>query len=501
MLLGPLDFGAQLVGTVSAERTILLPLNVSLADLPQDAVVYGGGDTALDLALSAAKSTVPVTISSIRSDFGAQNIAFSIDAIAFSGGSSSQFQSTVLTAQDVGPASVQIRFAPTAAGFQIEVAVPQLSGARIDGASPVTAVLNLISPSLVNLLSATLLRQTVTGTGLPPILIAPNPLDFGYQSIGTVSPPLGFRITNKTAGDVRIEQIYDSADVHTQEFEPISDGCSGRTLAPDGECEVIFQFEPTEVGSWRWDLRVLGNFADTQASAVALTGTSDLPELVAEPASFDFGSRPITTAGNESMLFLSAHRDLFVAALRFDGAGAGSFAIVDETCVGQTLGGLTEGAVAIDFAPQHIGHIAATLLIIGSDQRTHLIIPVRGIGTPTADLKVCVGTSVAATDCTYTVTVTNDGPSNAVATNLWLQLPPGARFVSSDHSVSSPRENTQGILSWKLGILGRGDSVSVVAVASLFPGGPVTPAKAWASSATFDADPVTSSIDLLQKSS
>ena len=338
---GPLDFGTQLVGTMSATRTILLPLNVSLADLPQDTVIYGGGDAAIDLALSAVKSSMPVTVGSIRSDFGAQNVAFVVEGVTFSGASNSQFQSGTVTTQDLGHTSVEIQFAPTELGFQIELAVPRLSGVRIDGSSQVTYVLNVISPLIVNFLADGILRETVTGTGLPPILVEPNPLDFGSQSYGSSSPPLAFTITNKMTDDVLIADIpgldpysglHDSiADADAPAFELVSDGCTGKTLAPDGECEVVLRFRPNGEGYVaRRHFNVVGNFADTPAAHSLLTGTAEFHALLAEPTSFDFGSRPITTAGNESMVFLTPQRTVSISALRFDGTDAESFAIVDE---------------------------------------------------------------------------------------------------------------------------------------------------------------------------
>ncbi|KWS04093.1 internalin, putative [Lysobacter capsici AZ78] len=146
--------------------------------------------------------------------------------------------------------------------------------------------------------------------------------------------------------------------------------------------------------------------------------------------------------------------------------------------------------------------VVATVLATGSYANTATATSTTGDPTPgnntatntptpvaSADLAVTKTASSAApivgTNVTFTVTVSNNGPSSADAVNVTDQLPAGYTFVSANPSVGTYNAGT-GV--WAVGTLASGANATLDIVATVLPNGPYANT-ATATSTTSDPTP------------
>jgi Cep192 domain 4 len=112
------------------------------------------------------------------------------------------------------------------------------------------------------------------GVGLngPALSVSPRQAIFGNVLLGSSTSQL-FTLTNVGDAPLQLQELF-VASGSPQVF-PMSDGCSGRQLAPDATCQVTVGFIPIAVGVKDASLFVISNLGPV--SIIGLSGTGVAP--------------------------------------------------------------------------------------------------------------------------------------------------------------------------------------------------------------------------------
>ncbi len=260
------------------------------AGSPQTVGLTGTGTAAPAASLSAtglsfgneAVGTQSGTQTVIVTNTGGANLIFNAGAVAVSGANASEFPivSDGCSGQTVlpkGTCAVGVAFKPSVAG----------SGA---------AFLNFAdnapnSPQAVSL--------SGTGTQAAASLSATG-LSFGNEAVGTQSGTQTVIVTN--TGNANLIFTLGAVTVsgaNASEFPIVSDGCSGKTVLPEGTCAVGVAFKPSVAGSAAAFLNFADN-APNSPQAVTLSGvgvgTPTVTTLAVAAASPDVEGSNVTVA-------------------------------------------------------------------------------------------------------------------------------------------------------------------------------------------------------------
>jgi hypothetical protein len=116
---------------------------------------------------------------------------------------------------------------------------------------------------------------SLSGVGLngPALSVSPKQAIFGNVLLGSSTSQL-FTLTNVGDAPLQLQEVF-VASGSPQVF-PMSDGCSGRQLAPGAACQVTVGFIPIAVGVKDASLFVISN--QGPVSIIGLSGTGVAPD-------------------------------------------------------------------------------------------------------------------------------------------------------------------------------------------------------------------------------
>ena len=129
---------------------------------------------------------------------------------------------------------------------------------------------------------------TFQGNGINPFLITPTSLDFGNVPANGHSATQSVAITNVGT----VNESADTTGLDVGAFGPTSDTDCVGTLAPGATCHIVFQFNPTTLGT---QSAIATGVVDSQQYAIHLTGDSykanlkPTTALAITPTALDFG--------------------------------------------------------------------------------------------------------------------------------------------------------------------------------------------------------------------
>jgi CSLREA domain-containing protein len=200
---------------------------------------------------------------------------------------------------------------------------------------------------------------------LPAFSSSPTSVDFGSQPVGAgAGTAEAISIVNSGSAPLEIDTV-ELAGADPGEFAIESDGCSGETLTPDGECTVEVAFAPTATGERSASLVLAGN---VPSYSVSLKGTGTEPVFSVAPGSFDFGSELVgsTSLPHNFTVTNAGTTPLFIGQVALAGADAGEFAIGTEDCSGSSLDPGEECSVDVTFKPTSTDDFSARLELSGN---------------------------------------------------------------------------------------------------------------------------------------
>ena len=119
----------------------------------------------------------------------------------------------------------------------------------------------------------------------PAVTFTPASLTFGSQAVGTTSAPQSVTLTNSGTANLFINGV--SISQTGLDFNEVSDGCSGLTLAPGTSCSMSVVFNPSATGTRTATLNFTDNAANSpQTVPLTGTGTGTNPPLTIDTQFF-----------------------------------------------------------------------------------------------------------------------------------------------------------------------------------------------------------------------
>lgn len=108
----------------------------------------------------------------------------------------------------------------------------------------------------------------------PAVSLAPSPVTYGPQAVGTTSAAQTVRLTNTGTASLFINSVS-ILGAHQLDFNRTDDQCVGSSVAAGASCTITIVFTPTATGTRTATLTVVdGNFSSTQTVNLTGTGTS-----------------------------------------------------------------------------------------------------------------------------------------------------------------------------------------------------------------------------------
>lgn len=206
-------------------------------------------------------------------------------------------------------------------------------------------------------------------------------------------------------------------------------------------------------------------------------GRFSVPGFAATPGSLTFPSEPLGTTGGPLTVTVANSGPggpLSIDGVTLAGASPGDFAIAADTCSGRRLAVDETCTVAVSFTPTAVGSRSAALVFADDALDGPQSIPLGGTGAPSADVGLSLGASPnpvkVGRNLTYTITVSNFGPSTATGIVLTDVLPATVQFRSgsvTQGSCNTPAVGASGTVNCTLGNLAVGATAKVTLVTSV----------------------------------
>jgi hypothetical protein len=260
---------------------------------------------------------------------------------------------------------------------------------------------------------------TGTGTAAAPIArILPSALGFGTQAVGTTSGTQIATLTNTGSAALSITSIGITG-TNTADFAIVTAGSScpitSGSVAIGASCTVAIDFAPQSGGARAANLTFNDN-ASGSPQTIALSGTSDAPQIQLSGMSLTFGAQSVGTTSATQTITVS---NPGTAALGFNGsiiatgANAGDFNVTNN-CP-PSLGVGVSCGITVTFKPTAAGNRTAAISIADNAPGSPQTIALSGTATQAIvgllpANGVNFGSEVAgATSAAVPLTVTNAG--------------------------------------------------------------------------------------------
>jgi hypothetical protein len=196
--------------------------------------------------------------------------------------------------------------------------------------------------------------------GTPPgaLGFSPEHPSFGNQVFGVTgaaSLPVKIRIVNPASSPAVSGVAAAVAGANVSDFQVLSDGCTGATLAPGAACIVTIVFSPTALGPRSAALTV-SDSANAKAASVPLVGAGVPGRLGVTPGPILFGRVRTGTASASRTIRL---RNPNPVALKIDSIKAPPGFSASQGCVGQ-LAAFATCQVSVIFMPAQAANLKDT---------------------------------------------------------------------------------------------------------------------------------------------
>ena len=337
----------------------------------------------------------------------------------------------------------------------------------------------------------------------PAVSLNPIALEFGEQAVGSASGAQTVTVANSGNAALAISTVTVTG-ANPGDFSISSDGCASTAVAPGADCALSIAFAPTTTGPRRATLTIADNAAGSPHT-VPLSGgiIPPAPAVALDPASVGFGDQAVGSSSGAQRITVSnsGHAVLEISTVTVTGANPGDFSISSDGCASTAVAPGAGCAVSIGFAPTTTGPRRATLTIADNAAGSPHTLALTGTGVAVADVGVSIGATPnpvrSGKTLTYTITVTNHGPSSATGVALTSALPAESKFVSytpaDGTTCKAPAPGATGTLTCELGPLRVGSASTEIVVKVIAPGGPSVTNTATVTSTSSDPEPANDS--------
>jgi hypothetical protein len=472
-----ISYGTQVINTASSAKTLTFK-NLQAGNLTINSVIFGG-----PFVLDAATTTCPMSGGAVTGNVnGNSSCVIGVDFAPTATGATSGGQITVLDTAPNGPVfaslsgwgSVPVGFAPETVVFgsvavgstsitknitvlnqqtsnldftSISVPAPYaivpgtttcVAGTPVKPGNTCVVSVNFAPsapgavPTVVSFSDdapASPQSVNVTGTGVPPVSISPNPIGFGPVVVNEQSTQTA-TLMNNLATTITINSIGAITTGYQVDSTQTTCPMSPVTVPAGSSCVLAFDLTPPAIGSQAGSA-TLAYTATGSSTPVDITisfkGTASQPVIVT-PSTYDF---PTTFAGFPSATTTITIKNLQaiplpITGISLIGTNPGDFNIVSTSCP-VSPGAVPAGqkcTVTLGFTPTATGGRSASLNIAYSAAGSPQVIPLNGWGArPILVSPTIINNYVAPVSHVsqyQTVTVTNATTSSETITNFQL---------------------------------------------------------------------------------
>ena len=195
----------------------------------------------------------------------------------------------------------------------------------------------------------------------------PGTLDFGDQPQDTSGAPVRIVYTNSGTGDAEIARLTMNG-TNAGDFRIVGGDCvpQGRVpvvVRPEGSCEVLVVFHPTDLGARDAELVLTGT---VPAQPVTLTGNGVAAAGISfDPSVTEFGGQRVGTTSTPAVVTITNRGNATVDLT--DAKTAPEFAISTDKCSGTALAPGDSCALAVVFEPRDIGARTSPLVVVDAN--------------------------------------------------------------------------------------------------------------------------------------
>ena len=212
-------------------------------------------------------------------------------------------------------------------------------------------------------------------------------MDFGFVNLAEVSAVKTVTIQNVGSTALAITGVATSG-FYSNEFKVTADGCTGKSVAPAGNCTVGMTFMPIAEGSRTANLTIQSNDPVKQDTVIIMSGKGfGFPDIQVAPLSIDFGVIPVGTMSASQTVGITNQGTvkLYVGKIAVQGVNPADFLISPNTCSEQYLeaGGTCE--INLTFYPAATeGGKTARLAIPSNDpDQSEVVVALKGAASIT----------------------------------------------------------------------------------------------------------------------
>jgi Abnormal spindle-like microcephaly-assoc'd, ASPM-SPD-2-Hydin len=198
------------------------------------------------------------------------------------------------------------------------------------------------------------------------VTVRPPRQDFGSVAVGSASTVFTFMVESTCSTSVTIRSSSPN------EFTIQTNGCTDG-VAPGNPCAVGVVFRPGAGGAREGRLNVVP--AMGQATSSTLTGTGQIAQLVWKPDTVQFGRVPVGDQRVQEGITLTNVGTAPTAPIQFPPQAP--FSVYKTSC--QTLAPNQSCDVVVQFAPEQVGQVMASLQALGGNGVTAAL-QVQGTG-------------------------------------------------------------------------------------------------------------------------
>jgi uncharacterized repeat protein (TIGR01451 family) len=216
-----------------------------------------------------------------------------------------------------------------------------------------------------------------------------------------------------------------------------------------------------------------GNMWFTESGAAQI-GRFSIPGVATTPSSLTFPSQPVGTTSQSMTVTVSntgPGRPLAISGVALSGANAGDFAINSDACTGTSLAVNGTCTVGVSFGPTAIGTRSASLVLADNALDSPQSLALTGTGAPSADVGISLGATPnpvkVGRTLTYTITVSDFGPTAASSVSVTDALPSTVQFQSqstTQGTCTTPAVGASGTVNCSVGSLANGAIATVTLV-------------------------------------
>lgn len=379
---------------------------------------------------SASNAAPPVTVSLQGNGIPPSTLMTSLPELDFGNqttGQSSAAQTLTLSANGSSSVSGLSFSVPNGSGFSVQPGTCSTSLAKNGSCTELisfapsqtgyqTATLT-ISPTTAYVSPVTVL---LTGTGIPPALIQPSPLqlNFGSVLINQTSAASQVSITNGGGSALTGLVLQVSGN-----FALSANNCPA-TLGAGSSCTAGITFKPGQSGQLNGSLGITTTAQGASSTTVPLTGFGLTPgALTLTPSTDNFGTETLNQPTAAQPFILSNTGSSAVAGLTY--TVTGNFGVTGQTNCGATLGGGANCTIYVSFTPSSVGSLSGQLQVSSTTSGISSVYAgLTGTGQSGANLTVSPSqlsfpnTPVNTTSTAMTFLLRNPGTATANGINI-----------------------------------------------------------------------------------